>query len=120
MSPLNRFGVKAFFIWTLFSAFLRVLRSENSWLRFSHRLELINHPLDPLLHPRHIEIKQQPDLDPAQLEIGQKLSLMNRQNFFDRLQLDDDAVLNQKIQPITRIDLHAVVNNRQDGLRLDP
>jgi len=44
---------------------------------------------------------------------------VNRQNGFDRLQLDNNFILDEKIQSVSEVDAHAVIAHRQRELCVD-
>ncbi len=47
--------------------------------------KLIDKPFDPIFKPQNVEVDQQTNRFPAQLQIGQNLGLMDRSDFCDRL-----------------------------------
>ena len=45
---------------------------------------------------------------------------MNWKQFLDRFDLNDDLILDHEIQPVTAIEPHFLVNNRQRPLFVNP
>jgi hypothetical protein len=46
------------------------------------------------------------------------MSFVNREQCFDALQFDDDRILDQQIKSIARVQMQAVLENRECDLRL--
>jgi hypothetical protein len=74
-------------------------------------------PFDALTNGRHIEVDQQSETMTSQFQIGQGLSLMDRQERVNSLEVNDDAVLDKHIEPEPRIQSNAVIHHRQSKLR---
>lgn len=55
---------------------------------------------DALLEGLHVEVHQESNAAPRQLEVGQNLSLMEARQRLDRLHFDDDCVVDNKIEPV--------------------
>ena len=64
---------------------------------------------DALCQERDIEVDQQADPFVGQLEVGQKLSLVNRQQFLHGFQFQNDFVLHKEIDLVTAVQLQALV-----------
>jgi hypothetical protein len=64
----------------------------------------------------YVEVDQQADLATTQLQIRKQLGSVEWEQFFNCLDLDDDAVFDEKIHAITRIELYSLVNNRKPHL----
>src|SRR3546814_6756433 len=63
-----------------------------------------------------IEVDQQSDRLLGQLQIGKQLGFVDRRDPLDRLQFHYDRVLHQQIDPVPGVDLHAVIDDGQNGL----
>ena len=66
-----------------------------------------------------MEIDQQAQPLSSKPEIREKLGLVNRQNSFDGLKFDDNFILDEKIEPITKVNAHSIVGHEQRKLRFD-
>ena len=64
----------------------------------------------------NIEVDQQSHRTCAELEIRQNLRQVNRQQFFNCLNLDDDAVFNQKVDAVSAFDGDTLIEDRQTDL----
>src|SRR5688572_2176168 len=64
---------------------------------------------ETVLQRLHVEVEQQPELVAAELQVRDELRVMNRVNCVDRLQLDDDELVYQQIEPKTCVDDGAVI-----------
>jgi len=73
---------------------------------------------DALHQDWDIEVDQQADPFVGQLKVGQKLGLVNRQQFLNGFQFQDDFVLHDQIDLVTTIRFQTFVVDRQDHLPL--
>ena len=55
----------------------------------------------------------------TQFQVGQNLRQMERMQFFNRLQFNDDAVFDKKVYAVPGIDLNTVVDHRKSRLVLE-
>jgi hypothetical protein len=74
---------------------------------------------DALCQERDIEVDQQADPFVGQLEVGQKLSLVNRQQFLHGFQFQSDFVLHEDIDLVTAVQLQAFVLDGKVDLPLE-
>src|SRR5215472_5364332 len=61
---------------------------------------------------RHIEIEQVAKFESTETEIAQHLAATDRENRFNRFQLDHDAIVHEKVDPISVLDHEIVITNR--------
>ncbi len=61
---------------------------------------------------RDIEIQQQADLEPSQLQIREQLSLMHRSEVLDGLKLHDQVVLDEQIDSVADFELYSIIGYR--------
>src|SRR5665213_1772894 len=64
----------------------------------------------------HVEINEQPDLMITEPQIGQDLRHMEGKQLFHCFQFKDDAVFDQKIDSVARVDLDAGIDHRESYL----
>ena len=86
----------------------RLIRQHNARSLF---FQPKHESLYALLQNGHIEVEQQCQLPSTQLEIGECLRSMHRENRFDRFYLDDHCVAYQHIETKAALKLHALVNH---------
>src|SRR5262245_46016299 len=67
---------------------------------------------------RDVEVEQESDLVAAQLQIGDQLCGVQRQQFFNGFDFDDDAVFEQEVDSIAGVESYAAVHDRQTNLVL--
>lgn len=67
---------------------------------------------DAVWEKRNIEVHQQASGYALKTQVGHKLSRMNRQEPFNRLDLDNQRVFNQEVNNITLLDPNSLVLNR--------
>src|SRR3954451_24621684 len=60
-----------------------------------------------------MEVEQQPAANPAEAKVGENLGLMNRGQFLDGLQLQNEAVLNNDVHDEVATEINALVHHRQ-------
>ena len=65
---------------------------------------------------RNVEVYEEPYLESAQLEICEELSFMNSQEFLNDLQLHDDDLFDEHVDPIPYLELNAFVGHGQRHL----
>ena len=65
--------------------------------------------LDAVADERDVEVDQETQPVAGELQIRQQSRLVNREQTFDGVELDDYAILNQQVQPETGIDVNTVV-----------
>src|SRR5438093_11612481 len=58
-----------------------------------------DHSLDSIFYQLDVEVDQQPKLKFGQLQVGQHLSFMNRQQLLHCLEFNDQFFLKEQIQP---------------------
>jgi len=68
-----------------------------------------DHPPDAFFDARDFPVEQEPEWTSAELQIGEKLGLVDRLNRLDGLVFDDDAPLNAHVGAIACVDRHAIV-----------
>ncbi|HEY1263420.1 MAG TPA: hypothetical protein VGF06_07845 [Terriglobales bacterium] len=73
----------------------------------------INHPFDPIPQMCDMEVDQQTDPPPAQAHVGEKLGLVYGIDGFHALDLDNDKVVHDEVNTISKVDLFAIVNDRE-------
>jgi hypothetical protein len=70
----------------------------------------------PVFEQQAVEIDQQAHFETTQTEIGQHLSLLDRQEPLDRLDLDEELLLDHDVHPIAAIQLDGLVEDWQGHL----
>jgi hypothetical protein len=70
-----------------------------------------DHPLQPVLQKRYIEIDEEPQRFPAQLQIRLQLHLMNRRHFFHCLDFHDQTIFHQQVQSVSFINLERFIKD---------
>jgi len=65
---------------------------------------------------RDVEINKQPDVVATELQIGHNLGEMKRKQCFHGLKFDDDAVFDEKVDAISRIQRHILIRDRKPDL----
>ena len=55
----------------------------------------------------------------SKLEVRKKLGLVNRKYSFDGLEFDNNFTLDEKIEPIAKVDMHSIVAHGQRELRFN-
>ena len=80
---------------------------------------LAHESLNAVEHVHHVEVQQQPDTNPAQLQIGQQLGLVDWQDSLHRFDFHENFLLDTQIYAVRGIDLESVVSDRQRDLGLD-
>jgi hypothetical protein len=63
-------------------------------------LEAISHSEDAILHEGDVEVEEQAQGFVRQLEVGEQGDAVDRGYAFAGLQLDDDEVFDQEIEPV--------------------
>jgi len=66
-----------------------------------------------------VEVNQKTDMSPTEFEIRQNLRDMEREHFLNRLELDDDAIFDKKIDSVTSLEVNRLVDNRQPNLMFE-
>ena len=92
---------------------LRVLRAS-----VVNHGRLQHHPNNPVLHQGCVEIHEKADLLAAQTQVGEQLSLVQRTDLFNALELQDHFSFNDDVQLVPAIELDTLVRNRQGNLPL--
>jgi hypothetical protein len=64
----------------------------------------------------NVEIDQETDLATTQLQIRKQLGSVERQQFFNCLDLDNDAVFDKKVDAISGLEVDSLINDRQPDL----
>lgn len=70
----------------------------------------MNESLNPILKSKNIEVDQESKSFLAQLEIRKQLCLMNWQQSINRLDLDDDLIIDEQVEPIANLQLDVAVD----------
>jgi hypothetical protein len=76
----------------------------------------MNDPSDPVLDQCDIEVDEQTESVLRELQVGQKLSRMTRQNRLDSFRLDDDETFYDHINPKAGLDACVSIDNRHGDL----
>jgi hypothetical protein len=58
-----------------------------------------------------MKVYQESDFDPTQLQVCEELSVVNTQKLFNDLQLHDDDVLDEQVDPIPDIQMNPFIGN---------
>ena len=74
---------------------------------------------DAIFQPINVKINQQAQPLSSKLEVREKLGLVNWQNSFNCLEFDNNFILDEKIQPISKVNAHSILAHRQRELRFD-
>ena len=80
---------------------------------------MVHNPLDAVLENTNVEVDQETDLSVGSFQVRQKLSFMNGHQLLYRLNLDNQFVLNQQIEPIGAIETKSLIVNRKAHLPLE-
>jgi hypothetical protein len=102
-----------------FSATSARIVSASSALIIFVKSKSIDKPRDAVFQAINVEIDQQAQPLSSKPEIREKLGLVNRQNSFDVLKFDDNFILDEKIERITKVNAHSIVGHGQRKLRFD-
>ena len=65
---------------------------------------------------RNVEVDQQANLVATQLQVGQNLRKVQRKQFFNCFDFDDDAVFDNKVDAIGGIQLNTLIDDRKPNL----
>ena len=65
---------------------------------------------------RNVEVNEQSKLISTQFQVRENLREVQRQQFFDGLQLDDDAVFDDEVYSVGRVQLNALIDDWQSHL----
>src|SRR5271165_1524410 len=76
------------------------------------------HSLDSVSEVNHVEIDEQAHGEAAQFEVRDQLRLVDRSEFLDGFQLQDNRTLDQHIKPVARIQPNPVVDDGERDLGL--
>lgn len=76
-------------------------------------------PMDVFFYDRHVEVDEQSKAVAGQFEVGERLGFADRQEVFNRLNFDDERVVDQQVEPKTSIQTDTVVTDWQDNLLAD-
>jgi len=71
---------------------------------------------DAVLEHGDVEVDQQTDRFAGEFEVGDNLCVVNRMQFFDALQFDDDRILGEHVDAETAIQSDGFVDYRQFDL----
>jgi hypothetical protein len=91
-------------------------KRQNAKTPKRQKLLAADPPPDAIFNQSNIEINQQPDLATSKLQISRQLGFMNRQNFLDRLNLDNDQPADNHIHPIPHVDPFVTISHRKSNL----
>jgi len=75
--------------------------------------------MDVFFYDRHVEVDEQSKAVAGQFEVGERLGFADRQEVFNRLNFDDERVVDQQVEPKTSIQTDTVVTDWQDNLLAD-
>jgi len=89
--------------------FDRVFLGEKS-------VALVDHALDPVLELLPIEINQEPLWGIEQVEVGQYLRGVDRQQPFDAFHLDDQSAFDQEVDPVAETGVDVPVSKGNGDL----
>ena len=90
-------------------------RDATGDLFLSGKTILVYHVPDTLFQMRHVEVDDESNRPATELEVGKHLRRVQREKLFDRLQFDNDAILDEKIDPVPGIKDDGVINHRKDA-----
>jgi hypothetical protein len=76
----------------------------------------VDKPAETVFQEGGFEIKQQADTAIAQVEIGQKLTFVDRQDGIDRFDFDKNGVFDNEVGSVATIETNAFINSRQYNL----
>jgi hypothetical protein len=82
------------------------------------RSEAVDQAANAILHSGDIEVQQIAKAVTAKLKIAYELRSMNVSNPLDRLDFDDDATLDQKVEAVAGINSLSVIEDRKHNLAL--
>lgn len=66
-------------------------------------------PTDPFAQRRHVEVDEQCDLQTRDAQVGNDLRLVDRLQFGNSFQLDDQGVLNEQVDSVVAVERRALV-----------
>ena len=75
---------------------------------------------NPVLQVDNVEVDQQSERFTAKLKVRNYLSLMNRRDCVDRLDLHDDEIFNQEINSVPDFKLYTSINDGKPDLTCSP
>ena len=90
------------------------------WFDRSPPIFSIDHSLDTIPQMHHVKIDQQTYTLSAKPQVRQQLGLVNRIDRANRLDFDNDGILDYHVDPISKIDSLSVIDDRQADLTGDP
>ena len=88
-------------------------------LRDSEKRQLDGHAFNAIPQELRVEIHQQSHSQTSHFEVSEQLSLMDTEQFFNRLDLYDHLLLNDQVRAVTSRQLNTLVNNRNLSLAVD-
>ena len=80
--------------------------------------ESVDDALDAIPQVRNVEVDKQSKPVATQAEIREQLGRVNRQQFFDTFDLDDEAIFDNEIDSIRGGEFDSAIHNRQPNLVL--
>jgi hypothetical protein len=89
------------------------------WTRRSGSWEIVDHPLDAVSHHAIAEVQNEAELQIDEPQVAQDLLHVHRSEAFHRLDLDDDASFDEKIDPKALLELDASICESDRSLALD-
>jgi len=78
-----------------------------------------NNTLDAVTDPRDVEVDQESEAMACQFEVRQNLRLVNRQQLLNGLQFNEQAVLDQQVEPQPSVQMNGAVHDRKAHLALN-
>src|SRR5262249_15173124 len=78
----------------------------------------VHDSFDALAHMRDVEVQKQANAMAAEFQVRDQLGSVERQQFFNRFDLDDDAVFDKEVDAVAGVERDAAVNDRQANLVL--
>jgi len=82
--------------------------------------KVIHHPANAILEHLDLEVDQQTYPATRRFQVTQQLSLVNRRQAISGLNLDNDRLFDESIEPITRIERNLSIDHRQGFLPFHP
>jgi hypothetical protein len=74
-------------------------------------MSLEDDSLQAVFQDRDLEVDEEADGEAGEFEIGHELGFMDRQKLFYGLQLDDDSLLDEQVDPVAAIEGNRFVLN---------
>jgi hypothetical protein len=96
--------------WTTFSANLKLATPQRKDAK-ERKSQIIDHAFNGIAEDDCVEVNQQPEFLFSQSKIGQQLCFVNGKDSLDRFDFNDNASIDQHVQPKFVLQATAFVRN---------